>query len=416
MRLAAVVAAVAASQFNSVAADRTVQWKFSGLLACAPPQSSCFRRDIVAPNLHYSLLRLTALALLAGYAIRAQAFDTIINLPDDPAPGSVGSNTQLNVWEAGHLPSSFLAPFQAGSSRSPYSSNVEVNIAGGTVGPFLRANRSSVVTLSSGSIDRGFDATPGSKVTIAGGSVGEFFAVWDDSVADVVGGVVGDNFEANDGSIVNISGGQVLDGLQVEGALNLSGGAVGDRMLVNDGGEVTFSGGAIGRAVRLRSGSSLNIIGTQFQFDGSTSLTAGTPHVVTDRDFTLSGRLADGAPFSFQLNSFPVEGFDYFDLGATVTVTQIDFQAGDYNRDGAVNAADYSVWRDSSDLSVAPGDAADGNFNGVIDHGDYHVWRNHYGDAWSLETTTAPEPQSLLLGVFSLLAISPLKRPFGLRY
>lgn len=50
--------------------------------------------------------------------------------------------------------------------------------------------------------------------------------------------------------------------------------------------------------------------------------------------------------------------------------------AGDYNQDGAVNAADYTVWRDAEATQNL---IADGDHNGVVDGGDYDVWFNNYG-------------------------------------
>lgn len=52
--------------------------------------------------------------------------------------------------------------------------------------------------------------------------------------------------------------------------------------------------------------------------------------------------------------------------------------AGDYNGDGRVDLADYSVWRDT--LGSTTELAADGNENDVIDAGDYTVWKEHFGD------------------------------------
>ena len=50
---------------------------------------------------------------------------------------------------------------------------------------------------------------------------------------------------------------------------------------------------------------------------------------------------------------------------------------GDYNLNGIVDAADYTVWRDTlgsmSDLR------ADGSGNGKVDADDYTVWKSHFG-------------------------------------
>jgi len=58
-------------------------------------------------------------------------------------------------------------------------------------------------------------------------------------------------------------------------------------------------------------------------------------------------------------------------LLATPTVLE-----GDYNRDGTVNAADYTVWRDQLGTE-GTNLVADGNRNGTIDQGDYDVWRTN---------------------------------------
>jgi hypothetical protein len=53
---------------------------------------------------------------------------------------------------------------------------------------------------------------------------------------------------------------------------------------------------------------------------------------------------------------------------------------GDYNNDGFVNAADYTVWRNTTNQEVLnPGDGADGDESGFIDNGDYTFWKEHFG-------------------------------------
>lgn len=82
--------------------------------------------------------------------------------------------------------------------------------------------------------------------------------------------------------------------------------------------------------------------------------------------------------------------------------------AGDYNFDGTVNMADYSVLR-ATYGSVT--DAwADGNGNGVVDAADYAVWRNTFGQTTSGAASvvgTVPEPSAAVL---LLLGIWPLSR------
>jgi hypothetical protein len=50
---------------------------------------------------------------------------------------------------------------------------------------------------------------------------------------------------------------------------------------------------------------------------------------------------------------------------------------GDFNGDGIVNAADYTVWRD--DYGQEDEHRADGDDNGLVDDDDHHVWANGYG-------------------------------------
>ena len=53
--------------------------------------------------------------------------------------------------------------------------------------------------------------------------------------------------------------------------------------------------------------------------------------------------------------------------------------AGDYNKDGVVNAADYVVWR--TQLPTGWGLAADSDLNGRIDAADYAFWRLRFRPA-----------------------------------
>ncbi|MEZ6103807.1 MAG: choice-of-anchor L domain-containing protein [Pirellulaceae bacterium] len=52
---------------------------------------------------------------------------------------------------------------------------------------------------------------------------------------------------------------------------------------------------------------------------------------------------------------------------------------GDYNGNDVVDAADYTVWKDSFGENVDPGTGADGNCNGTVDAADYTVWKDNFG-------------------------------------
>ena len=72
--------------------------------------------------------------------------------------------------------------------------------------------------------------------------------------------------------------------------------------------------------------------------------------------------------------------------------------AGDYNNDGAVNAADYTRWRDNVGLPAGtlPNDPA----GGTIGAAQYTQWAQNYGAGGSstalANSTSVPEPGAAL--------------------
>lgn len=55
---------------------------------------------------------------------------------------------------------------------------------------------------------------------------------------------------------------------------------------------------------------------------------------------------------------------------------------GDFNGDGAVDAADYTVWRDSLGQSVSPMTGADSNGDGLITQLDHTLWLENFGQRY----------------------------------
>lgn len=96
--------------------------------------------------------------------------------------------------------------------------------------------------------------------------------------------------------------------------------------------------------------------------------------------------------------------------GAPINAGQI---AGDYNGDGLVNAADYTVYRDTQ-LSTEDL-RADGDADGEIGEGDYFTWSEDYGfSAFAYETggtaVATPEPVSLGLLAAGAIGVATLRR------
>ncbi|MEX2306811.1 MAG: hypothetical protein WD738_04430 [Pirellulales bacterium] len=79
---------------------------------------------------------------------------------------------------------------------------------------------------------------------------------------------------------------------------------------------------------------------------------------------------------------------------------------GDYNRDGAVDAADYLVWRKTLGRYLTRGDGADGDGDGIITNGDYNFWRARFGDNSSEPVSAAvPEPASVLPLIYAAIGL-----------
>lgn len=87
---------------------------------------------------------------------------------------------------------------------------------------------------------------------------------------------------------------------------------------------------------------------------------------------------------------------------------------GDYNGDGTVGLADYTVWRNTLGSSVSAGTGADGSGDGIVGTEDYSLWKSHFGQSAGggvLASSAVPEPASCaLLLVTSLGALACLTR------
>ena len=186
--------------------------------------------------------------------------------------------------------------------------------------------------------------------------------------------------------------------------------------------QVSFGGNLVfGGAANLTMELTGTTPGTQFDrlvLAGSASL-AGALNVVLLDDFMPAANdafeiitAAGGVSGTFTSETLPVLAADlewdviYGSNNVTLQVLSTVL-LGDYNHNGRVDAADYTVWRDTlgsiSDL------AADGNNNGSIDDGDYTVWKSNFGQhapgagrASGANTNAAvPEPATLVLLMFA---------------
>lgn len=142
--------------------------------------------------------------------------------------------------------------------------------------------------------------------------------------------------------------------------------------------------------------------------DGINNLTAVNASVAEN----ASGEDFDEIPV-FSLAQVQVQG-DITNADAVLlnNVAITSFADGDYNFDGRVDAADYTVWR--RDLGSTILAEADGNGNGIVDEADFFVWRASYGQAGgpaaAIASLTVPEPTSLLLTLLGGLALLGRRR------
>ena len=174
-----------------------------------------------------------------------------------------------------------------------------------------------------------------------------------------------------------------------------------------------------------------------FATAGFSSLAGGvTPdYVIPSNFFSITGDTLNFANVDFKtFASIPTDGLMSLNYaGATATVaanTPTNFAnntgsvnlpppivpTGDYNGDQVVNAADYTVWRNTFGQTVANfGDGADGHADGVIDQQDYEFWKMRFGDVVGSGSAavTVPEPGALLTAVLAIFWLILAARGIG---
>ncbi len=126
---------------------------------------------------------------------------------------------------------------------------------------------------------------------------------------------------------------------------------------------------------------------------------------------------ADPHAFMINMDDRPMKsdrvhylGPEYLEMGRRLALSLYlgtGGEPGDYNGDGVVDAADYTVWRDQQGMAGS-GLSADGDKNGVVDDADLWYWRYTFGattpQALGATGMSVPEPSSVIfLGAAGLM-------------
>jgi beta-glucanase (GH16 family) len=150
----------------------------------------------------------------------------------------------------------------------------------------------------------------------------------------------------------------------------------------------------------------------RFYVDGNLHFTVNQDTSMSNANFTTAKNiilnLAVGGDFDGDPNGttrFPqIMDVDYVRVWQRQTGL-----LGDYNHDGKVDGADYTVWRDSVGQSGI-GLAADGSGNGKVDQSDYEMWQSHFGTtagsgSGASANAAVPEPATLFLLLAGILTM-----------
>lgn len=263
------------------------------------------------------------------------------------------------------------------------------------------------------------------------GDAGSLVAVEADSTLDTGVHTIEQRFVSTDGTI---RGNGVLTN---EGDWSITGVVApgGETPTASDALTFDFSGAAVGNTLQFETGSTIDLA-LDAGLASSTVDVLGpafggvTDIVLDDNTFNFTdlsaGSLTEGAYVlidgdantSFTLGSVATTGLTGFS-GSTISVVGDDLVLnlvagadpllGDYNDDGIVDAADYTVWRDNLGLSNA---ALNGNglndASGLVVPAEYLLWFEKFGDAAASSAAAAvPEPTMLSM-LACALAVSGL--------
>ena len=276
----------------------------------------------------------------------------------------------------------FLGDF-TNNSQGLENAPGRISLENGTIRFFLPLTNDGIISSSHGNNNLHGDITNQGNIIVAGNSVATFF----------------DPFVDNGGTLDVLPGSAALFladlTFESTSALQL---AVGiDQQMLDNSSQISVGGAATlaGDLVVDMSGSYTPVLGQSFTLLSAAGGINGTfdNPVLPD----IPGSLEFG--LLYDANSVRIE------VQIESTSTGLD---GDYNGNGVVDAADYTVWRDA--MTAGSGFLQNDNTPGVVDESDFQYWRAHFGDSElfgsGAGTGAVPEPSSLVLLLFGVIATS----------
>ncbi len=143
---------------------------------------------------------------------------------------------------------------------------------------------------------------------------------------------------------------------------------------------------------------------------------------ILGNNFTILETIFGNVSGNFTIENVPVFNGLTFDViynsqSVILQVVEAVALAGDYNQNGIVDAADYTVWRDN--LGAPAGTLVNDVDGGVIGPAQYATWQSNFGamlGSGSGAVGSVPEPSSLVLGMmlaigcFSMTAVLSRRR------
>jgi hypothetical protein len=189
--------------------------------------------------------------------------------------------------------------------------------------------------------------------------------------------------------------------LSVSGRANIGSAPGGDDPFPNSDGKMTISGGIATFGDLFFGVDSTDVI----ELSGTGLLRINQTYYTEELAlFDISAGSILGS--NLEVSTVDVGGILYTQISSFTSLP------GDFNGDGIVDAADYTVWRDNLGAADESTISFNGDGIGGIDQNDYEVWKTKFGTTASggLAHAIVPEPAtglSAILAAILLLCVHP---------